>query len=172
TFVRTGAMAHRLREPIAQLEAALVAECDGIPSARLEDDQLVRRAPAGEVPGPARAALFLDGPNDREAVGRARRLPGHGRDRGRQRSLGVDRAAAEELIPRAPYRDEARNRIDMSQEHHLAWPTPPEGDDVARFFASGRTPDRTKPRHEPLDDRTPLSRRARAREHLFRQFHS
>src|SRR2546430_10429453 len=95
-LVGPGAVAQRLREPVAKLEAALVAECDRIPSARFEDHQLVRGTAAHQMARSARAALLLDRADDGEAATGAGGLPGDRGDGRRQRALGVDGAPSEE----------------------------------------------------------------------------
>src|SRR5438445_5169961 len=135
-------MTHRLGEPVAQLQTALVAKRDGVPSARFQDHELVRRLAVDEMAGAARAALFLDRADDGEAAGCAGRLPRDGRDRRRQRALGVDRAAPEEPTLLAAHRDESGYRVHVPEEHDLARTAAPEGDDVAGFVPPRGEPHR------------------------------
>src|SRR3979411_30563 len=76
--VGSGTVTHGLREPGAEIQTDLVAERDGVPSARFEDHELVRRLPVDEMAGAARAALFLDGADNGEAAGPGRRAEGPG----------------------------------------------------------------------------------------------
>src|ERR1700682_5670164 len=115
-LVGPSAVAHRLRQPVTELEAALVAERDRVPSAGFQDHQLIGWTPAHEMTGPARTALFLDRADDGEAAGGAGRVPRYRRDGGGQRALGVDRAATKEALALAAHRDEARDGIDVAEE--------------------------------------------------------
>src|SRR5438874_3417619 len=105
-LVGPGAVAQRLREPVAELEAALVAERDRVPTARFQDHQLVGRAAAHQMARSPRAALLLDRADDGEAAAGAGGLPGDRGDGRRQRTLGVDRAASEEMVAVTANRDE------------------------------------------------------------------
>ena len=137
-------MAHRLGEPVAPLEAALVAERDGVPSARFQDHELIRRTPANQVAGTPRAAFLLDRANDGEATGGSGGLPGDRGDGRRERPLGVDCPTTEEAIPLAVHRDESGDGIHVPEEQHFARSAPPEGDDVAGFVPPRGEPHRAQ----------------------------
>src|SRR2546430_10385522 len=102
-LVGPGAVAQRLREPVAELEAALVAERDRVPTARFEDHQLVGRTAAHQMASSARAALLLDRADDGEAAAGAGGLPSNRRDGRRQRDFRIDHAASAQKVSVSVY---------------------------------------------------------------------
>src|SRR5438067_390479 len=166
-LVGPGAVAQRLRKPVAKLEAALVAQCDRIPSTRFQDDQLVGRAAAHEMARSARAALLLDRADDGETAAGAGGLPGYRGDGRRQRALRVDRAPSEETVALTANRDESGDGIDVTKEQHLARSAAPEGDHVARFVPTRGESHAAKTCDQPLAQLALLRREAGDRHHLL-----
>src|SRR2546429_970272 len=169
-LVGPGAVAQRLREPVAELETALVAERDRVPTARFEDHQLVRGTAAHQMARSARAALLLDRADDGEAAPGAGRLPGYRGDGRRQRALRVDRAPSEETVALAAHRDESGDRVHVPEEHDLARSAAPEGDHVARFVPTRGESHAAQTCDQPLAQLALLRRQAGDLHHLLEQF--
>src|SRR5207245_7520728 len=160
-----GAVAHPLRQPVAELEAALVSKRDGIPAARFQDHQLVGWPAVHKVARSARTAFLLDCANDGEATVGSSGLPCHRRDGGGQRALGVDGAATENALALAAHGHETRNRVHVPEEQYLTRSAAPEGDDVANLVALRGKPHGTQSGNEPLAELALLRRGTGDRHH-------
>jgi hypothetical protein len=109
---------------------APVSDGDGVPPARLQDDQLVRCGAGGDLARAPGVPLLVDASHHGEARLAAGLAQGRG-DGGGQRSLGVHRAAADDPSVVAPGADAPGNGVEMTEQHHLVGTVPPGGDDAS-----------------------------------------
>ncbi len=111
-----------LRQAVLHQQAALIAERDAVPRARLADEGIGRRGHRlRQVLRSPPVRLLFHRPDDGDArVRQLRRDLRRRQHERRQRPFRIHRAAPVKLVPLPPHGDEAGHRIHVPEQHDMA----------------------------------------------------